>query len=431
MKKEERKKFNKEFLDFYLFSSIPSTRLGLIVNMLLFVFFAIINEFLLPNADETRYFIRFGIILPFFVIYIVIMSVRKLRPLLSLLFIILNVLLSVAVFIVGYTSRTTDFGYQYYFAWVMLMTIGLYTFFRLRFIVLISLGVLQFIAYLLACILNHSFQDNLDIAVNDLFFVIGIGILGFFIAYTFQNLNKINFRHQKTLDTQYKRVLAEYNEKAAMEEELRIAAEQKGIMLKEIHHRVKNNLAIVISMLSLQMRKVQDPELKKIISDIELRIRSMALIHEHLYRSENLDRIRLHEYLNSLATIVISSFSSPRILLEKEFEPLEVSIETALPVGLITNELLTNALKYAFPENYEGRITARLIHTQNTITLSISDNGIGLPEHYKVDDQETLGMFIIKLLVEQLNGTMKIENSGGTSVTIDFPYLPIRKLFNK
>ncbi|MBN1198739.1 MAG: ATP-binding protein [Bacteroidales bacterium] len=431
MDRKDRKKLNKEFLDFYLFSSIPSTRVGLIANLLLFFLFEVGNELFLPEVKEFRYFLRFGIIIPFFLIYILTMYIRKLRPFLSILFIILNTLLCVTIFLVGVTSGTHEPGYQYYYAWVMLMTIGLYTFFRLRFAMLVTLGLLQLVAYILANILNHSFSDNLVLAVNNLFFVISTAVLGFFIAYSFQKLNKKNFLHQKALDAQYKRVLAEFNEKTIMEEELKIAAEQKVVMLKEIHHRVKNNLAIVISMLSLQMRKVHDPELKKIISDIELRIRSMALIHEHLYRSEDLDRVKLHEYLSSLTTIVLSSFSSPNVVLDKDFEPMEVSIETALPVGLITNELLTNAIKYAFTGNQEGIITARLSQKNGTISLTIADNGSGFPADFKVDDQHSLGMFIVKLLVEQLNGVLTIKSTEGTSFSIDFPFSPIRKLFNK
>lgn len=431
MNREERKKLNKEFLDFYLFSSIPSMRWGLIVNLLLFLVFAAVNELILPDVEELHYFIRFGVITPFFLVAILVLYFRKFRPYLSTIFIIVNTLLCITIFLVGISSDTNEWGYRYYYAWVMLMTIGLYTFYRLRFLTLVSLGVLQLVAYILANILNHSFGNHLIMAMNNLFFIIGTAILGFFIAFTFQRLNKMNFLHQKALDSQYKRVLSEFNEKAAMEVELKIASEQKMVMLKEIHHRVKNNLAIVISLLSMQMRQVTDPDLKRIISDIEMRIRSMALIHEHLYRSEDLDKIRLHEYLRSLTTIVLSSFSSPQILLETDFEPMDVSIETALPIGLITNELLTNSIKYAFSDNKAGTIKVRLNKTNGSISLSISDNGKGLPAGFIIDDQKTLGMFIIKLLVEQLNGTLTIECTNGTSFFIDFPFTPIRKPFQK
>jgi two-component sensor histidine kinase len=311
------------------------------------------------------------------------------------------------------------------------MTIGLYTFFRLRFQVLVSLGVLQLAAYVLANVINHTFQDHLTLAINNLFFIIGTAVLGFFIAYTFQLLNKKNFLHQKALDAQYTKLLAEFNEKSLIEEELRRVSDQKMIMMKEIHHRVKNNLAIVISMLSLQMRQISDPQIKKIISDIEMRIRSMALIHEHLYRSEDLDRIRLHDYLKSLTSIILSSFSSPVLTLKTDFEPMDVSIETALPIGLITNELLTNSIKYAFPSVPKGMINIRLMKADNQIILELSDNGIGLPEGFQMEEQKTMGMFIVRLLVEQINGEIHVDISQGTSFTINFPFTAIRKPFTK
>ncbi len=431
MDKKDRKILNKEFLDYYLYSSIPIMKWGLIVNLMLFLAFAAVNELILPDVAELHYFMRFGVMIPFFIVSILVLFVRRCRPWLSTIFIISNTLLCIVIFFVGILSNTREWGYQYYYAWVMLVTIGLYTFHRLRLPILVSLGLLQLAAYILANILNHSFQDNFILALNNLFFIIGTAILGFFIAYTFQNLNKKNFLHQKALDAQYKRLLVEFNEKTKIEEELKQASEQKLIMLKEIHHRVKNNMAIVISMLNMQMRQVDDPNLKRVISDIEMRIRSMALIHEHLYRSDDLDRIRLHEYLKSLTTIVLSSYSSHRTNLETDFEPLDVSIETALPIGLITNELLTNSIKYAFPENQGGTIKVRLSQANGEIFLTISDNGIGLQKDFQLDDQKTLGMFIVRLLVEQLNGGIHLESTEGTAFTINFPVTPIRKLFNQ
>lgn len=429
MNKEERKILHKEFLDYNLYSSIPSMRWGLIANLVLFLLFAAVNEIFLADRAELHYFMRFGIIFPFFIISILVLYIRKFRPWLAPIFIVCNAALCIVIFLIGMSSDIQEWGYQYYYSWVMLMTIGLYTFYRLRFPVLVSLGLLQLVAYILANILNHSFQTNFIMTVNNLFFVIGTALLGFFIAFSFQNLSKKNFLHQKALDAQYKRLLAEFNEKISMEEELKLAAEQKMIMLKEIHHRVKNNLAIVISMLSMQMKQVGDPDLKRIISDIEMRIRSMALIHEHLYRSEDLDRIRLHEYLKALSTIVLSTCSSPGTNLNTEFQPIDVSIETALPIGLITNELLTNSIKYAFPGDHKGIIQCRLREEDNKIILTVEDDGIGLGEGFQLDNQKTLGLFIVKLLVEQLNGDIQFNGKNGTMITVKFPVTPIRKPF--
>lgn len=199
------------------------------------------------------------------------------------------------------------------------------------------------------------------------------------------------------------------------------SAEQKGILLREIHHRVKNNLAIVISLLNFQLRRNDDPELARMIRDIQLRIRSMALIHEHLYQSENLDRIPLASYVQSLSSIILSAFSGQSVKLETQLDPIDVSIETALPIGLILNELLTNAFKYAFPKNNKGTIQIVLQKQESDYcTLVVKDNGVGLPDNFSLDSDKSLGMYIIRLLSEQLDGSVEINRVAGTAFTISF-----------
>ena len=199
------------------------------------------------------------------------------------------------------------------------------------------------------------------------------------------------------------------------------SAEQKEVLLKEIHHRVKNNLAIVISLLNFQLRNNTNEELNRIIIDIQMRIRSMALIHEHLYRSENLDRIPLASYVESLAFMIMTAFSGHRINLVKQLEAIDVSIETALPIGLIINELLTNAFKYAFPAGATGNIQITLEQSDGEMcSLVVEDNGVGLPESSSMDSEKSLGLYIVRLLVEQLDGTVNIVRNNGTSFQIRF-----------
>ncbi len=197
--------------------------------------------------------------------------------------------------------------------------------------------------------------------------------------------------------------------------------EQKEIMLREIHHRVKNNLSIVISLLNLQIRNNPDPELVRIIHDIEMRIRSMALIHEHLYKSESIDKIPLASYLHSLATIISGTFSGHRINLVSQFDKVDVSIETALPLGLIANELIINAFKYAYPFQEKGEIQVRLkLDQENLWAMVIQDNGVGLPDSFSMDSEKSLGMFIVGLLVEQIGGKIDIIRHNGTTFIISF-----------
>jgi two-component sensor histidine kinase len=148
----------------------------------------------------------------------------------------------------------------------------------------------------------------------------------------------------------------------------------------------------------------------------------MALLHEHLYRSENLDKIHLAGYLRSLSSIVLSTISGHRVRLHLNLEECDSTIETALPIGLIVNELLTNSIKYAFPDQGEGDITLSLNKEENQMyALMVGDNGIGLPAGFNLDTEDSLGMFIVKLLVEQLDGTITINSQDGSTFIIRFP----------
>lgn len=426
----DKQKLSKEFLHFYLVSSIPSMKWGLITNLALFLLFAVLSKMFIPDPKSQEFFLKFGIIIPFFILAIVVLHIRRLRPWLPAILVGNNVLLCGAIFWVGVSSDIHQPGYEYYFAWVILMIIGLFTFYRLRPPTLMILAGLQLVAYLVASLINQSFTLDFPESLNKLFFIISALTIGFFIAYTFQILNRKNFIHQKSLDSQYKKLMSDFKEKVIMEKELMEASQQKVIMMKEIHHRVKNNLAIVISMLSLQARNNPNPELGKIIRDIEMRIRSMALIHEHLYRSENLDRIPLDQYLRSLSTIILGTFSHPGIELDLELDAVNVSLETALPIGLITNELITNAVKYAFPDVQQGNIRIDLKRRDShLVELLIADNGIGLPKHFDFQKASSLGMFITRLLIEQLNAQIQIGNGKGASFRIRCPIVPAHKSF--
>jgi len=220
-------------------------------------------------------------------------------------------------------------------------------------------------------------------------------------------------------------ILIRDRSKEVENEELKIKnLEQKEVLLREIHHRVKNNLAIVISLLNFQLRKHTDPTLSRIILDIQMRMRSMALIHEHLYLSDTLDRIPLASYIGSLISYISSTFRNQQVRLETHMDQVDIKIETALPLGLIINELLTNAYKYAFLPDCEGLIMIGLKkEPDGLVTLIVSDNGIGLPETVSTGSEKSLGLFIVGLLVEQLEGTVEIVRQKGTEFRIVFKNL--------
>ncbi len=553
MSSQSGTELRKEFQKFFMISSLSSMRIGLFLTLIMFSLFALFNALFFPDYPEQLYYNRFWIISPVMILSIIVTYFKPLHKWLHLVYIILNLLICLAVFYIGINSNLSQKGSEYYYAWVMLVVIGLFVFYKMPFNTIIIIGLFQIFAFTLANILNHTLEQYPFFFFNNLFFVIAIYSIGFMMAFMFRNLNWKNFLHQKALSKNNLQLLEEINERKLAEEafqrselqyhntldaipdwiyvidrDFRIViinsslkeghvsndlpvevtgkhikdvysfitsatinefqyvfdhgvmlvtgqkmlfrnldifmeirkvpiykdreviqvmtilrdrskekeveelkqrnTEQKEIMLREIHHRVKNNLAIVISLLNLQLRNNTDSELRRIIRDIEMRIRSMALIHEHLYRSENLDRIPLAAYLHSLATIITGTFSGNRVNLVTSLEETNVSIETALPIGLIANELLTNAFKYAFPGHQDGEIHIGLNKENDDLfALKIQDNGIGLPDSFSLDSEKSLGMFIVKLLVEQIDGNIEISRVKGTSFTIRFRNLLIKK----
>lgn len=207
------------------------------------------------------------------------------------------------------------------------------------------------------------------------------------------------------------------------QEKIKASLKEKEVLLKEIHHRVKNNLGIVSSLLQMQCRRTQDPLVAAILRDSQNRIASIALVHEKLYRSENLANIDFAQYIPDLTTHLFDSYnvSSSKIQLKIQVDNASLDIETAIPCGLIINELVSNALKYAFVGNRAGEIEVKFYQeSESTLTLIIRDNGIGLPENFDNKKANTLGITLVQGLVKQLRGKLEIDSDQGTQFKITF-----------
>ncbi|WP_297765898.1 histidine kinase dimerization/phosphoacceptor domain -containing protein [uncultured Muriicola sp.] len=201
---------------------------------------------------------------------------------------------------------------------------------------------------------------------------------------------------------------------------LQIKNEEKEFLLKEIHHRVKNNLEIVTSLLSLQSEQIRDPKIREAMVKSQQRVQSMSMIHQKLYQGNSLSQIEMKDYFNNLGNHVIQTYGmGERIAIECDMDVLYVDIDHAIPIGLIVNELLSNALKYAFPNNSNGKICIRLQKHDSILHLEVSDNGIG-----KSASKESVGTGfgtqLIALLTAQLDGVMNLAVDQGTVVTFDF-----------
>jgi two-component sensor histidine kinase len=197
--------------------------------------------------------------------------------------------------------------------------------------------------------------------------------------------------------------------------------DEKEFLLKEIHHRVKNNLEVVSSLLALQSNQLQDDAAKNAMQDSQNRVHSMSMIHQRLYQGKNLASIEMKDYCFNLTTHVLDSFGAEeQINVKCNMNPLELDVDTAVPIGLIVNELLTNALKYAFPDNRKGTIIITLEKKgQNTLLLQVVDDGIGIQEG--VVNGTGFGTQLISLLTQQLNGKMKTKKNKGTQISFEFP----------
>lgn len=195
---------------------------------------------------------------------------------------------------------------------------------------------------------------------------------------------------------------------------------QKEMLLKEIHHRVKNNLQVISSLLHLQAHKSSDP--KELLQQSQDRIQAMAIIHEKLYQSENLQAISLSGYINNLLSYFEKTYSlqDKNIIFQSQLADIFLDIDKLIPCGLILNELITNSIKYAFNETQNGVICIRAEKQGNVCTLQISDNGKGLPLDLEIKNLKSLGMRLVDGLVRQIKGTWQTENDQGAKFVINF-----------
>ncbi len=196
--------------------------------------------------------------------------------------------------------------------------------------------------------------------------------------------------------------------------------EEKEILLKEIHHRVKNNLQIISSLLTLQGRNANNPLIEEAIKKGKDRVRSMALIHENLYKNENFAGVNMKDYMEKLFTSLFNSYNinGDKIQLELNIQDLQLDVETVIPIGLAVNELITNALKYAFPDNSGGTLVVSLEELNKQLVLTVSDNGIGIQEGGNIDVQSGFGFELIKAFQSQLDAKLEVDSGHGTSVKL-------------
>ena len=206
-------------------------------------------------------------------------------------------------------------------------------------------------------------------------------------------------------------------------EQIKSSLHEKEVLLKEIHHRVKNNMQVITSLLSLQAKTIGDKRALEVFEDSQNRVKSMALIHETLYQSKDLSRINFAEYLQKLVAHVSRSYRirPNAVKINLHVNDVSLPIDTAVPCGLIINELASNALKYAFPADTKGEINITFGRADDQYTLCVSDTGVGLPPDFDPEQGKSLGMKLVRMLTTQLSGEMECRNGVGTTFQITFP----------
>ena len=197
---------------------------------------------------------------------------------------------------------------------------------------------------------------------------------------------------------------------------------EKEVLLKEVHHRVKNNLQIISALLSLQSSYFTDDNIIKIFRDSQDRIKSMALVHENLYRSKDFGKVDLNEYIKQLVSYLSQSYGElgGKISFKVNSENVYLNINTAIPCGMIINELVSNSLEYAFPDGRKGEICIDLRSEDDGFRLVVNDDGVGIKEGLNIKDSKTLGFRLIDTLVKQIDGKMSLDTINGTRCEIHF-----------
>lgn len=216
-------------------------------------------------------------------------------------------------------------------------------------------------------------------------------------------------------------IARDITQRREMEKKLEKALEDKEILMKEVHHRVKNNLMMISSLLNIQSHYIKDQEVKDIFAESQNRANSMALLHQELYKSGDMKEIELSEYLRSLSTEIMHSYNSKdkSVDLSLDLERGTIDVDRAIPIGLIATETIINSFKHAFPEG-NGKILVKFYKDDDSFVLIISDNGVGFPENLDFRSQGNMGMMLINGLINQIDGSIDMIRENGTKFIIKF-----------
>ena len=231
----------------------------------------------------------------------------------------------------------------------------------------------------------------------------------------------VDITERKRADLEREKLMGQLR---TLNSELSATLKEREVLLQEIHHRVKNNLQVISSLINMQARQLEDASSRDALEECQTRVQAIALIHEKLYQSKNYSSVPFSEYAKSLAANVFSAMGIPStaIVLDLAIEDLSLAMDKAIPCGLILNELITNSVKHAFPDGRQGIVRVELRKTnEREIVMAVRDNGTGMSAAFDLASSKSLGLSLVYTLVEQLEGRVEILGDGGTTFQISFP----------
>jgi PAS domain S-box-containing protein len=217
-------------------------------------------------------------------------------------------------------------------------------------------------------------------------------------------------------------ICSDITERKLAENKIIQSLKEKEVLLQEIHHRVKNNLQVISSLLSLQSRYIKDKDVLELFKESQNRVKSMTLVHEKLYQSHDVSQVDFNDYISELASVLFRSYGIPseKVSLVLDVDEVSVDVNMAIPCGLIITELVTNSLKYAFPPGHRGHIKIAFKKKDSNYILQVEDNGVGIPENIDLEKSKSLGLRLVRTLTDQLGGHVEMEKIAGTAFKIVF-----------
>jgi two-component sensor histidine kinase len=216
-------------------------------------------------------------------------------------------------------------------------------------------------------------------------------------------------------------IFSDISDRKQAEEEIQRQLAEKEVLLKEVHHRIKNNIASIGGLLSLRLQSIRSPEAVAVLQDAIGRVDSMRILYDKLLLGKGYENISVKNYIESLCDSIFSLFpGSAKIIVEKSIADLHLDAKRLFPLGLIINELMTNEMKYAFIGRDSGRIWISLALVDSQATLTMTDDGVGLPDGFDLEKSKGFGLMLVKMLSQQLGGSFSIKNDNGTRSTLEF-----------